>query len=269
MLPIELLLMIIKKLNIIDQICLQSTNRFFRRLVEVNHVHLNDRCRKWVICCRLEHDQDYLLAKLTYAFYKAVRLLKCFRNHKKVRVFDLGNLSLQLKRNGKEMQIFNLKDFFLRFRHKFGFQQEDCLLIINAPLSKRFCTAHRKLLFNGGPNFLPEKSPIRFQTNTFLLPRWTGAQVFRCFHCGHIVPEGDLREARCLQCLCNICPQDIQVHYFRISPCMPGGGQYKYDFYRKDVWRPGIKHQMNRFVIEVGGEQSHVKRLKQNLICFL
>lgn len=265
-LPVELLLIIINKLDIIDQVCLQSTNRFFRRLVEVDPVHLNDRCRKWAICCRLEQDLDYLPAKLTCAFCKAVRPWKCFRDHKEVRVFDLGNLSLQLKRNGKELQIFNFKDFSLRFRHKFGFQQGDCLSIINAPSSRRFCTAHRHLLFTGGPNALPEKSPMRFRTDTFPSPRWTGAQVLRCWHCGHIVPEGDLREAGCLQCLCDICPRDVWVHYFRTGPCTPGGGQYKYDLCRKDVWRPGVKHRMNRFVIEVGGEQSHVKRLKQDLI---
>lgn len=266
-LPVELLLIIINKLNIIDQVCLQSTNRFFRRLVEVDPVHLNNRCRKWVISYRLERDLDYFPAKLTCAFCKAARPWKCFRDHQEVRVLDLGNLSLQLKRNGKEWQIFNFKDFSLRFRHNFGFQGGR-LSIINAASSRRFCTAHRNLLFTGGPNALPQKSPMRFRTET-LSPQWTGAQVLRCWHCGHIVPEGDLREAGCLQCLCDICPRDIWVHYFRTGPCKPGGGQYKYDLCRKDVWRPGVKHRMNRFVIEVGGEQSHVKRLKQDLMSFL
>ena len=53
----------------------------------------------------LEQDLDYLPAKLTCAFCKIVRPWKCFRDHKKVRVFDLSNLSLQLKRNGKELQF--------------------------------------------------------------------------------------------------------------------------------------------------------------------
>lgn len=169
-LPMELLLMIIKKLDIIDQVCLQSTNRYFRHFVEVDPVHLNNICRKGAIRCRLEQDLDYLPAKLTCAFCKTVRPRKCFRDHKEMRVLDFANLSLKLKRNDKEFRIFNFKYFSLRFRHK-GFQRGDCLTRLDAPSAWRFCTAHRKLLFTGGPNALPEKSPMRFQTDTFLWPR--------------------------------------------------------------------------------------------------
>lgn len=194
-LPTELLLLIINKLDTVDQGCLQSTNRFFRRLVEVDPVLLNNKCRKWAICCCLEQDLDYLPAKLTCAFCKTVQKKKCFRDHKEVRVFDFGSLSLQLKHNGKALQIFNFKDLSLRFHHNFGFEQGEDLTMLTAPPSIRFCTAHRKLLFSGGPNAPLEKSPVRFHTDTVPWPRWTCVQVLRCWHCGHLVPERDLRKA--------------------------------------------------------------------------
>lgn len=257
--------MIINKLGIVDQVCLQSTNRFFRRFVEVDPVLRNNRCIKWAICCRLEQDLDYLPAKLTCAFCKTVRKKKCFRDYKEVQVFDFGSFSLQLKHNGKELQIFNFKDLSLRFHHTFGFEQGDRRTMLTAPPWNRFCTAHRKLLFSGGPNALPEKSPMRFRTNTVPWPQWTCAQVLRCWHCGHLVSEGDLRETGCLQCLCDLCPRQECRHYFRTGPCAPGGGQYKYDLCRP----PHGKHGGKRYVVEVGSEHSHVKTLKRDLMSLI
>lgn len=101
-LPPELLLMIINKLDIIDQVCLQSTNRFFHHFIKVDPILLNNKCRKWEIYCRFEQDLDYLPAKLACAFCKTIRKKKCFRDHKEVRLFDFGSLSLRLTHNGKE-----------------------------------------------------------------------------------------------------------------------------------------------------------------------
>lgn len=256
-LPAELLLMIINGLDIIDQVCLQSTNRFFRRFVEVDPTLLNNKCRKWAICCRLEQDLDYLPAKLTCAFCKTVRKKKCFRDHKEVRLFDFGSFSLGIKKhNGRELQIFNFKAVSLRFRHQFGFERGGCRTMLHAPSRIRFCTAHRKLLFSGGPDALPEKSPMRFQLDTVPWPRWICAAVLRCWHCGLVVPEGDLRTRGCRQCLCDVCPRLIWQHYFRAGPCPPGGGQYKYDLCREDVCLPGGDHAGKRYVIEVGSEYS-------------
>lgn len=258
-LPPELLLMIINKLDIIDQVCLQSTNRFFHHFIKVDPILLNNKCRKWEIYCRFEQDLDYLPAKLACAFCKTIRKKKCFRDHKEVRLFDFGSLSLRLTHNGKELlPIFNLKDLSLRFRHNFGFERGESRTMLHAPSRLRFCTSHRKLLFSGGPNALPEKSRMRFQTDTVPWPRWTCAQVLRCWHCGLLVPEADLRTRGCLQCLCDVCPRLIWMHYFRVGPCVPnGGGQYKYDLCRKNVWLPGGKHRGKRFVVEVGSEPFH------------
>lgn len=267
-LPPELLLLIVNKLDIVDQVCLQSTNHFFHHFIKLDADHqallllLNSsKCRKWAIYCRLEKDLDYLPKKLVCAFCKTTRKQICFRDHKEVRLFDLGKFSLRLKYGGgndKELQIFNFGGFSLRFRHNFGFERggggRGARTMLYAPPSVRFCTAHRKLLFSGGPDALPEKSTMRFQTDTVPWPRWISAQVLRCWHCGLIVPEGDLRTTGCLHCLCDVCPRMIWQHYFRAGPCSPSGGQYKYDLYRKNVWLPGGKHRGKRYVVEVGSE---------------
>lgn len=83
-LPAELLLMIISHLDIVTQVCLQVTCRFFRALVIVDRVALEyDRCRKWAITCFLEDDMDRFPAKVACAFCKTVRPIRRFRtfNH--------------------------------------------------------------------------------------------------------------------------------------------------------------------------------------------
>ena len=73
-LPAELLLMIISHLDIVNQVCLQITCRFFRAFIIVDRVALeNDRCRKWALTCFLEGDMDKYPAKVACAFCKTVR----------------------------------------------------------------------------------------------------------------------------------------------------------------------------------------------------
>ena len=76
-LPAELLLMIISHLDIVNQVCLQITCRFFQALVIVDRVALeNDRCRKWALTCFLEDDMDKYPAKIACPFCKTVRSTK-------------------------------------------------------------------------------------------------------------------------------------------------------------------------------------------------
>ena len=79
-LPAELLLMIISHLDIVNQVCLQITCRFFRAFVIVDRVALeNDRCRKWALTCFLEDDMDKYPAKIAYPFCKTVCPTKFFQ----------------------------------------------------------------------------------------------------------------------------------------------------------------------------------------------
>lgn len=100
-------------------------------------------------------------------------------------------------------------------------EQPQCVFIaaiINVPSSRRFCTAHRTALVHPW-TLMHSQRRAQFvfeQTRRFHRRDGQVLKFFDDWHCGHIVPEGDLREAGCLQCfLCDICPRDVSVHYFR------------------------------------------------------
>ena len=78
-LPPELLLMIISHLDIVNQVCLQITCRFFRAFIIVDRVALeHDRCRKWALTRFLEDDMGIYPTKIACAFCKTVRPTKFF-----------------------------------------------------------------------------------------------------------------------------------------------------------------------------------------------
>lgn len=171
-LPAELLLMIISHLDIVTQVCLQVTCRFFRALVIVDRVALeHDRCRKWAVTCFLEDDMDRFPAKVACAFCKTVRPIRHFRtfNH--------------------EVGIWQ------SLRHPSVFRDRG---MMRAFPVDRYCRLHRKCLFTRDYTFRKSKgTPIPKTRDR--PPGWLSPRVIRCRHCACVIRFDDKREGRMLE----------------------------------------------------------------------
>ena len=166
--------MIISHLDIVNQVFLQITCRFFRAFIIVDRVALeNDRCRKWALTCLLEGDMDKYPAKVACAFCKTVRPKKQFLDFR------------------HELGIWDC------LRHPGVFRQNYPGLMGWNPVN-RYCVQHRK-------NYFSRNYPVRIsdgQVPEVLRrsprPRWLGCQVFRCWHCASVIRVDDQRKAGCL-----------------------------------------------------------------------
>lgn len=237
-LPVEILHMIVNQLDVVDQVCLQNTDRFFRHLIKVDRTALEgDRCRKWAITCRLETDMKKYPAKVACAFCKTVRKRKLFRDV-------------------QEWTLFSIEGKSLHLRHRFG--SAPVWGMMTHPPNIRWCRVHNKDRFSS-LRTLEEKSSGPFLREPTTRPRWTRFQVLRCWHCAQCIPDEDGRKTGCLQCLCDFCPRLVDFHHFRTGACEPEGGQYRYEFVRQYEILPanpprGPSHMERRFVAEVGSE---------------
>lgn len=240
-LPVEILLMVLDRLDVVYQVCLQSTNRYFCQLIKIDRIALDrDRCRTWAITCCFEKDMKKYPAKVACAFCKTVRKKKFFR--------DVQERNICSMIEGRQLHL----------RHRFG--SEPVWGMMSYPPMARWCIAHNRDRFSSLAA-LHEKSVGEFRLDPSPLPRWTKLQVLRCWHCARCIPDTDLSETGCLQCRCDFCPRLEDVHYFRAGPCGPGEGQYRYDFVRRYKTLPhipndGPNRKERRLVAEIGSKSS-------------
>lgn len=242
-LPAELLLMIISHLDIVNQVCLQITCRFFRAFIIVDRVALeNDRCRKWALTCFLEGDMDKYPAKVACAFCKTVRPKNQFLDFR------------------HELGIWD------NLRHPSVFRQKYPDLIGWDPVN-RYCCQHRK-------NYFSRNYPIRTSDGRIpgglredQTPRWLICQVFRCWHCASVIRVDDKRKAGCLNCLCDFCPRLKRFHHFRVGTCQPGQGQYKWEGLCDVKIGKGQKKKIRGLCVrEIGGQVVPTGRVREHTI---
>lgn len=221
-LPPELLSLIISHLDVVNQVCLQSTCHFFHHFIQIDRTTLaTDRCRKWAITCFMEQDMKQYPAKIACAFCKTVRKTASFRD------VD-GSLSHRLwDRPGfRSMQMTREIPF------------------------ARYCANHRASFFRRPSAHLSEKTTIPVQVDPFPMARWATFQVLRCFHCARCVEDNDTRGAGCAQCMCNVCPRLITQHSLGFGRrWWMWEGRYVWDGPEVVNWRPaGGQPQMVRVV---------------------
>lgn len=231
--PVELLLLVVDQLDVVDKVCLQSTNRFFRDFIHIDRAALNgDRCRKWAITCCFEDDMEKCPAKVACAFCKTVRK-KDFYDWKvlKFRNFSTGLLYLGIEEYGRISSNNALE------RDTIG----------------RYCNAHKKDIFSDHST-LVEESPMRFKPAPTKTPRWVQCEVLRCWYCASCISGEDQRKTGCLKCLCDFYPRYPNKQYYRSGPCVPRGGKYDFDF--RDFLRelPNCELVEVRYFAEKGSE---------------
>lgn len=226
-LPAEFFLLIISHLDIMNQVCLQITCRFFRAFIIVDRVALEyDRCRNWANTCFLEKDMDIHPAKVACAFCKTVRPTKLFQifNH------DVG--------------------LWQSLRHPNAFGDRG---MMNAVPVNRYCRQHRKDFFTQDYSFITSTGALMKKERN-LSPRWNKIQIFRCWHCACVVRFNDKREAGCLNCLCDFCPRLKSKHYIRAGFCLPGQGLYVWDGQEDIKLDKSYGKERTHVVLESGGQ---------------
>lgn len=236
-LPSELLSLIISHLDVVNQVCLQSTCQFFRYFIQIDRAILaKDRCRKWAITCFMEQDMKRYPAQIACAFCKTVRKTACFRDVDESlyhRLFD--------RRGFRSMHMTREIPF------------------------ARYCADHRVLFFRGtsGGAHLNEKTSTPVEVDPFPMARWATFQVLRCFHCGRCVRDNDVRGAGCAQCKCEVCPRLITQHSLRFGRRSMWEGTHVWDGPESVNWRPaGGGWQMVRVVKHSSSRQRTVPMTK-------
>lgn len=86
-------------------------------------------------------------------------------------------------------------------------------------------------------------------------PCWTRFLVLRCLHRAHVISADDIREAGCLNSMCNVCPRKATEHFYRVGPCRQDRGRYMWDYKRRSwkIGRMGFERSPLLYVREVGG----------------
>lgn len=218
-LPPELLFLIISHLDVVNQVCLQSTCHFFHNFIQIDRTSLaTDRCRKWAITCFMEQDMKQYPAKIACAFCKTVRKTACFRD------VD-GSLSHRLwdRRGFRSMHMTREIPF------------------------ARYCANHRASFFRA-PS-MSEKMTTQFEVDPFPMARWATFQVLRCFHCSRCVGDNDNRATGCVHCTCEICPRLITQHSLGFGRRWIWECRHLWDGPELVNWRPaGGQPQMVRVV---------------------
>lgn len=236
-LPPELLSLIISHLDVVNQVCLQSTCHFFHHFIQIDRSSLaTDRCRKWAITCFMEQDMKRYPAKIACAFCKTVRKTACFQDVDASLYHRLWD-----RRGFRSMQMTREIPF------------------------ARYCANHRASFFRGpaGSGHLGEKTATPVEVDPFPMARWATFQVLRCFHCARCVRDNDTRGAGCAQCMCNVCPRLITQHSLRFGRRWMWEGRYMWDGPEMVNWRPaGGQPQLVRVVKHSTSRQRTVPMTK-------
>lgn len=229
--------MIISHLDIVTQMCLQITCRFFRALVIVDRVALeHDRCRKWAITCFLEHDMDpRYSAKVACAYCKTVRPIRHFR------AFNHGVGIWQSLRYPSVLRDRGMMT---------GFAID------------RYCRLPRKCIFTRDYTFRTSKG-TRIPKPRNRPPGLISLRAIRCWHCVWVIRFDDKREAGCLNCLFDFCPRLPSRQFFRIGPCLPGQGLFIWNGPGDVIKDESCDKKRTRLLVihEVGGQIVPAQRL--------
>lgn len=82
-LPPEIMLLILKHLDVVSLVCLRSINRAYHRFIPAVHKSTWSRCEGWLITCRFEKDMDNYPALVACALCKTKHDQSDFTSHGK------------------------------------------------------------------------------------------------------------------------------------------------------------------------------------------
>ena len=202
-LPVDVLFEIFDHLDPVSSVCLKSTSRCFRRLINVDAAAL-DRCEKWLITCR---------------FYSDIK--------------DPGKLPSHpcalCKRKRKARDWYGSPGYPYPPRKVFEdltFQSQQTRW---DPV-QRYCAYHK-----------PHLEWIRPQPglDAFAdLNLWAQRQQLTCLHCHYDVSPSAKGETQCKNCGCRTCPHVYHPRFVKVGYVGSGNGFLDIDELRNHPSRP-------------------------------
>ena len=182
--PIEILSLMVDEIDEVSALCLNNTNRYFRRNVAVTPVGQRSPCVRWLLMCHYETDPHMRRKKYACAFCKKAVPEKCFTK-------------LSFKQVASDLPY--------------------CLdrsSIASEPTA-RFCSYHPPLT----AWMIYHSTEHEKFTHKSSDMKWVETKHLRCMHCANAIDEKvDLRETGCENCCCDICPRRLSPAYIRYGP---------------------------------------------------
>lgn len=206
----SLLSTITMHLDVVSRICLQSVNRHFRKVIDVDRARLSaDRCARYVLACRLrEGDISKSGLSSICALCKTSQGKKCYRADQ-VRYLD----EPQSKPAKWIMRALDRIPWMRRYTTlDLDLNQKYVYQLTKSRKPK--CYTHLMEQFATDPEV---EALMPFLTLPRNRPAWLAFTVLRCMHCGKCIAEGDIRLEGCLDCRCDFCPRAPDFHFRRCS----------------------------------------------------
>ena len=192
-LPKHLLFNITAHLDVVSRICLQSVNRRFRNVIDVDFANL-EPCARWTLARRGGGVSKIVLPS-------ACALCK---SSKCMRFFNDVLTHLEQPQHGTTKWIMRLLDRSPWARRQIALEME------KKQKPNYYACAMRRLTPDPAVEAL-----MPFVIAPLILPTWIRFAVLRCFHCGRCISEGDTRLMGCRDCNCDYCPRRPDHHFRR------------------------------------------------------
>ena len=196
-LPRRLLLAITAHLDVVSRICLQSANRHFRQVIDVDRANLS-------VCAR------YALARRLRSISKSDYLSTCplCKTSQCKVLFGADGLTYL-----EEPQHWATR-WTMRALNMMPLIRQYATLELNKKQKPDLyaCLMRR---FTPDPEVEALMPFIRASTDE---PVWIVLNVLRCQHCGKCVSEKDTRLEGCRDCKCDYCPRKPDCHFRRCGP---------------------------------------------------
>lgn len=189
-LPLELLHMVLDRLDLVSLVCLRNTSSRFRALIPSVEEKGLSRCQKWLIMCRFENDMKKYPERVACAFCKVKHPQKDFG------VYSKNRLTASFQRQ--------------------KYHYIDHLNMMSSKPIERYCYRHLTSCLGWPPAYQGAKAT-----------KWVHTLEPTCLHCGRKPAscgqaaikfcDGPKTRFRCTQS-CDVCPTVYLSTYSRHGP---------------------------------------------------
>ena len=196
-------------LDSVSNICLQSVNRHFRKMIDVDRAHLSI-CARYVLACRLrEGDTSKSGPFSTCVLCKTSQ-------HKTRHSADQTRYLYEPQRKPAKWMARALDRIPWRVRRRITLDADlNGRYLYQVQKSKRpRCYAHLMDQFATDPEVEALMPLLRLPRER---PVWLAFTVLRCMHCGKCIAEGDTCLEGCVDCKCDFCPRAPDYRFRRCS----------------------------------------------------
>lgn len=208
-LPTHLLSIIAAHLDVVSKICLQSVNRHFRKVIDVDRANLSV-CARYMLACRLREGDTSKSGLLSTCVLCKTSQRKTRHSANQIRYLD----EPQRKPAKRMLRALDLIPWRVRRCITLDVDLNEKYLYLLKSLRRPKCYSHLMEQFATDPEV---EALVPFLKLPRQRPAWLAFTVLRCMHCGKCIAEGDTRLEGCVDCKCDVCPRAPDYHYRRFS----------------------------------------------------